>query len=487
MSSLFGLSATCLAEMIRNKTISSREVVETHIFRIKRVNKRLNAVVKTRFDEARKEAQKVDEIVNCGDIRKDQPFLGVPCTIKESFCLAGMPNSSGLLSRKKHIARQDATTVQRIKQSGAIPLGVTNLSEVCMWMESYNPVYGITRNAYQHFRSAGGSSGGEAAIIASGASPFGLGSDIGGSIRMPAFFNGIFGHKPTAGLVPNTGHFPDAEEGVSGIQTSGPLCRRAEDLMPLLKIMAGPDDIDSACYDIPLHPISSVDIDELTIHNCLMKPYIHVSLDLFSAQQQCIGALKRGGAKIKDIKLIGNIKSVDLWFSMLQSVSNIPFGQILGNGKPIKPIEELIKWMAGKPSHSFPAIITAIMDQFPNSKKIMKKNLKEIEKLKKYLIETIGKNGIMVYPSHPTMAPRNYLSAITPFRWGYTGIFNILGFPVTQVPLGLNKNNLPTGVQIVSIPGNDHLTIAVAMELEKIFGGWVIPENKKRDIIFKNQ
>ncbi|MBF0452670.1 MAG: amidase [Candidatus Magnetomorum sp.] len=475
MHSLFELSATRLAQMIRNQEVTSREVVETHIFRMKRINPRINAVVQTRFDEARNEARQADEIIMRGDIRNDQPFLGVPCTIKESFCLTGMANTGGLLSRKNCIARQDATAVARIKASGAIPLGVTNLSEICMWMESYNLVYGITRNPYGYNRTAGGSSGGEGSIIGSGASPFGLGSDIGGSIRMPAFFNGVFGHKPTAGLIPNSGHFPEEEEGISGISTTGPLCRRAEDLMPLLKILAGPDDIDPGCRTIPLQTVESVNIKNLTVYNCPIKPFIHVSPDLFAAQHQCVGALKKMGATIKDGIHIGNFKIVELWIAKLQSVSKTPFAQVLGNGKSVRPLESFFKWMMGKPAHTFPVLTMAIMDQLPYSKKRNQRLIQEIEDLKKFLTETIGAKGVMLFPSHPTTAPRHYMSLLTPYRWGYTGLFNILGFPVTQVPLGLNNHLLPTGIQIVGTPGNDHLTVAVAMELEKIFGGWVMP------------
>ena len=133
------------------------------------------------------------------------PLLGVPCTIKESIALRGMPNCAGLLSRREHHATETAPAAARLLAAGAIPLGVTNTSELTMWIESANYVYGRTRNAYDPARVAGGSSGGEGAAIGSGGSPIGLGSDIGGSIRLPAFFNGIFAHKPTPGLVPNTG------------------------------------------------------------------------------------------------------------------------------------------------------------------------------------------------------------------------------------------------------------------------------------------
>jgi len=477
MSSLFHLSATRLAQMIRNKEVTSREVVETHIFRIKRINPRINAIVQNRFDEARNEAAQADEKIAQGNIGKDQPFLGVPCTIKESFCLTGMPNTGGLVSRKNCIARQDATAVKRIRKAGAIPLGVTNVSEMCLWMECFNNVYGLTKNVYRNNRTPGGSSGGEGAIIGAGASPFGLGSDIGGSIRMPAFFNGIFGHKPTAGLIPNTGHYPKEEERVSGISTTGPLCRRAEDLMPLLKILAGPDDIDPGCKLIPLQSLESVHVETLTVYNCPVKPITQVSPDLFAAQHQCVGVLKQMGADIKEGLFIHNFKIVEMWAALLKSVSTVSFSKVLGNGTTVRPIEELFRWMIGKSDYTLPAIGTALIDQLPYSKKKMQQLCCELDLLKKGLTEVLGSSGIMLFPSHPTPAPRHYLSLMVPYRWGYTGLFNILGLPATQVPLGINKNYLPTGIQVVAAPGNDHLTIAVAMALEKAFGGWVMPKS----------
>jgi len=470
MSSLLTLSATRLAEMIRNQDVSSREVVDAHIFRIKRVNSKINAMVQSRFDTAKKEAELADQLIRNNDKKNLPPFLGVPCSIKESFCLTGMPNTGGLLKRKNCIARQDATAVARIRASGAIPLGVTNVSEVCLWMESYNPLYGRTCNAYQSHRTPGGSSGGEAALIASGGSPFGLGSDIGGSIRMPAFFNGIFGHKPTAGLIPNSGHYPKNEEGVSGISTTGLLCRHAEDLMPLLNIIAGPDNIDPACQEIPRQSPESVQINNLTVYNSQVKPFFHVSSDLFAAQQQCVGVLKSRGASIRSIPHIQNWKIVNMWTAKLRTVSNTPFAETLGDGDAIQSLPELFKWIIRKPKHTLPAIVTSIFDKLPYSLKGMTSIVNEIETLKDLLITKLGKSGIMLFPSHPTTAPRHYMPLLTPLAWGYTGLFNILGFPVTQVPLGLDHNGLPVGIQIASIPGNDHVTIAVAQDLEKVYG-----------------
>lgn len=191
MEELLYLSASEIARRIRSRKLTSREAVETHIREIERVNPVINAVVADRFAEAREEAARADELTFASH-RDDLPeFHGVPCTIKECFALEGMPNTSGLVARIGTVASSDATAVDRMRKAGFVPMGVTNVSELCMWMESDNKVYGRTSNPYDARRIVGGSSGGEGAIVGSGASPIGLGSDIGGSIRMPAFFNGV--------------------------------------------------------------------------------------------------------------------------------------------------------------------------------------------------------------------------------------------------------------------------------------------------------
>ena len=208
MKQLLTYSASQLAKIIKDQEVSSEDIVKLHIDQIKKVNPFLNALIKDRFTEAINEAIAADKLIKSRAKEELPPFIGVPCTIKESFAFTGMPNVSGLVSRKGLIQKEDAETVNRLIRAGFIPLGVTNTSELCLWMETNNQVYGRTNNAYDQTRTAGGSSGGEGAIVAAGGSPFGLGSDIWGSIRSPAFFNGVFGHKPTGGLVPSTGHFP---------------------------------------------------------------------------------------------------------------------------------------------------------------------------------------------------------------------------------------------------------------------------------------
>ncbi|KAL3273273.1 hypothetical protein HHI36_014727 [Cryptolaemus montrouzieri] len=238
-------SASKIAFKIRTKKVKCVDVLESFIARIEQINPLLNCVVADRFEEAREEAKKVDELLNSGStsevvLSRDKPFLGVPFTTKDCIAVKGMINTSGLVSRKNIIAVEDAPAITCLKNAGAIPIALTNIPECCMWWDTDNNVHGRCRNPYDTNRIVGGSSGGEGCIQASAGSAFGLGSDIGGSIRMPAFFNGIFGHKPSPHIVSNDGQYPPSasanQESFLGV---GPMCRHAEDLLPLLKVVAG--------------------------------------------------------------------------------------------------------------------------------------------------------------------------------------------------------------------------------------------------------
>lgn len=452
------------------------EVVEAHIEQIQRVNPIINAVVKDRFDKAREEAMLADEQTESHSPGELPPFHGVPCTIKEAFELEGMPNTSGLVARKDIVATQDATAVARLRKAGAIPLGVTNIPELCMWIETNNRIYGRTNNPYNPKRIAGGSSGGEGAIIGAGGSPFGLGADIGGSIRLPSFFNGVFGHKSTGGMVPGTGQHPMAENEALRYLTTGPIARRAEDLMPLLKILAGPDGKDQGCTEFDIGDPSDVRIGDLTVLDVVDNGAIKVSEDLRAAQRKCAVFLEGRGATIERIKIEGLKKSFDIWSAMLISARGTSFSTMLGDGKPINPISQFIKLVLGISPHTLISIILSVIEISPKLTPRRTRRLVEMgHALREELVELIGSKGVMLYPPYSSPAPPHNRPLFSPFDFGYTAILNVMELPVTQVPLGLNKKGLPLGVQVAGVHGNDHLTIAVALELEKEFGGWVPP------------
>jgi fatty acid amide hydrolase 2 len=471
MRHLLTLSATELAARIRTGRLTAREVLEVHVARLEQTNPRLNAVVATRLDEARAEADAADARVAEGDTDLP-PLHGVPCTIKEAFALTGMPNTSGLVARRDVRATEDAPTVARIRAAGAIPLGVTNVSELCMWMESDNRVYGRTGCAYDPDRIAGGSSGGEGSAIGSGMSPFGLGADIGGSIRMPAFFNGIFGHKPSVGLVPNEGQYPVAENAALRLLATGPLCRRAEDLWPLLEILAGDEHTRRLGGRAP----GRVDLSGLTVLDVEDDGVMAVSRDLKAAQRRTADHLERLGARVRRERIRGFRRGLEMWSAVMHTAAQTKFRVLLGNGRPVRPAIEILRCALGRSPYTFPAVGLAFLEGLMELAPVATdRALAYRDQLRGEVLDKLGDEGVLLYPPHPQPAPRHGDPLLPPIRWVYTALFNALELPVTQVPLGLNRRGLPLGVQVAAPPDRDDLSIAVGLELERAFGGWVLP------------
>lgn len=471
-------SAASLAAAIRSGEHTAREVVDAHIALLERVNPSLNAIVADRYDAARAEADAADAQV-AGTAAKDlstlPPLLGVPCTIKESIALAGMPNCTGLIARAAIRSEQSATAAQRLVDAGAIPLGVTNTSELCMWIESDNRVYGRTHNAYDPSRIAGGSSGGEGATVGSGGSPIGLGSDVGGSIRGPAFFNGVFGHKPSQGLVPMTATYPPVVEGsqVSRMVANGPLVRRAEDLMPALRLLSGPDPLDPDTRAVELGDPASISLDGLRVvisDDAFLSP---ISRELLAARERAAGALAAAGARVERVSM-----------RVMRGVLE-PYLTALGDGD--STLQELMVGEGADPStwisllrrggpHTIPTRLLLAAERLSarNSPKRAQRMIEAGQAFAREVAETIG-DGVMLHPPYPNVAPRHGRT-VGRLWWVHPMlVFNLAAVPVTQVPLGLSREGLPLGVQVAAAPDRDHVSIAVALELERVFGGWVPP------------
>ena len=491
MKELLNMSATQIAKKIKNREIKSIEATEIFIGQIEKVNPSLNAMVATRFNKAIDEAKQADKKVENSINEKNTSanilpeFHGVPCSIKEAFALEGMPNCSGLVSRKNHRATEDATAVKRYRKAGFIPLGVTNTSELCMWMESNNKVYGRSNNPYNQAHTTGGSSGGEAAIVSAKGVPIGLGSDIGGSIRMPAHFNGIFGLKPTGGRVPGTGQYPMAENKARRYLTTGPLVRFAEDIYPIYKLLSGPDKIDTGVYEMPMGDPSKIKLSELEVIQIPDNGFLSVSNDMSKALCKAIDGLSTVVKNVSTKRMSGLKQSVEIWSSMMSDSGGASFSELLGEGKEINEGLELLKYIFGQSDFTFPALGLAIAEKIPKLVKnipflnqdtsvFVKKGLQ----LKQEMSNLLQDNKVILYPSYTSVAPKHNETFFPPIQWVYTGIWNVLELPVMQVPMGLNKDGLPLGVQIIANHGNEHLAIAVALELEKQFGGWVDPLKK---------
>ena len=472
-------SACELAAAIRNGDVSSREVVEAHIERLQRVQTRVSPLAVERFAAAREEADAADRRIAEAVPGEDlPPFLGVPCTIKESIEVRGMPNSAGLVARKDHRAETTAPAAQRVLDAGAICLGVTNTSELCMWIESNNRVYGRTRNAYDTRRIAGGSSGGEGAAIGTGGSPFGLGSDIGGSIRLPSFFNGIFGHKPSPGIVPNTGQFPVAEGEAARMLTIGPMARRAEDLMPVLRAIAGPDGDDPLARTVELQDPAAVDLTGRDVIVTQHASWLPIAPELREARERAADVLAAAGANVRHESLRELRRAVELYLAALSDGSPTSFKELLAEAgvEDLRLRRSVLQTLRRRGPHTLPTLIVVLSerlnDRVPDRR--TQKALEAGRTLRREIEAMIG-DGLLLHPPHARVAPKHGRTVGRAWVLTPAASFNLLQLPVTQVPLGLDWRGLPLGVQVVATQDNDHVSMAAALVLERTLGGWIPP------------
>jgi fatty acid amide hydrolase 2 len=471
-------SALELAAAIRSGEVSAAGVVEVHIERSVEFGW-TKAIAFDRFAQARVEALEADRRVReAGPDEELPPLLGVPCTIKESIAVAGMPNSAGVVARADHRAETTAPAAERLLATGAIQLGATNTSELTMWVESENRLYGRTRNPYDPRRTAGGSSGGEGAAVGSGGSPIGLGTDIGGSIRLPAFFNGVFGHKPTPGLVPNAGHFPPGPTGEAMKMLGlGPLARRAEDLMPVLRAIAGPDPDDPSTREIELGDPAEVALAGMRVLVSEQASIVPAKRELRRARETAAEALEAAGAKVEAAPFKSMRRVLELYLTALrEGAGTTARGLFENEGLEAPGMRTLLK--RGGPHTVATRLMLAsesLVRWVPERR--TRKLLAAGEALTREITDAVG-DGVLLHPPFRRAAPRHGATVGRPWVTNAASVFNLAGTPVTEVPLGLNRRGLPLGAQVVAAPGNDHVSIAVAMELERRLGGWVPPHTR---------
>ena len=472
---VFDTSVTELARQLRRGQLSAAQLVEAHIERIEAINPGLNALVKDRFEDARAEANAADKRLQAAD--PDDvlpPLLGVPCTIKEFLQTKKMPHTGGISWMADRVADKDATVTARLRAAGAIILGVTNIPEGGLWMETYNHIYGRTLNPWNSKHTSGGSSGGEGALIAAGASPFGLGSDVGGSIRIPAAFCGTVGHKPTGGLVPNTGHFPVEHPGEAGpYLCTGPLTRTVEDAWTVLKLIAGPDGVDTACRPMTLGDPDSVNLKTLKVYPMTGPGRVWVHKSVKGAIGNAATALEARGASLHTPDLPLMKHAFDIWAAMLAEISTMSYSEVLAEGGKMNPAWELARLWTGFGRHTYAALVLAGTDRLVGLMPKRQARLVQMGlQLQQNLEAMLGTDGVLLFPPYSRPAPRHWLAWLTPFDAQVTAIFNVMESPVTQVPVGQDSSGLPLGVQVVGARGMDHLTIAAAKVIENAYGGW---------------
>ena len=468
MSDLTFLSAVAMAAQIRQRELSPVELVEAHLARIEKLNPKLNAFVQVDAEDARHQARAAEDAVSH---EKLGPLHGVPISIKSSIEVNRMRCEAGSKLRAGLVATQDAPLVSRLRNAGAIILGTTNAPELLMAWETDNLLYGRTNNPWDLSRTPGGSSGGEAAAIAAGCSAGGVGSDGGGSIRVPAHFSGICGLKPTPGRIPATGHFPTSVGPFALLGVVGPMARTAADLKVLFEVMQGPDDGDPSAAPVPVRWPDRGDLKKLRVGYFEDDGRTPVTAETRAAVRAAAEALKRAGFVVEPFRPEGLEQARQLWwlfFGIAGGMLLRPMTQ--GREAGLSPIlKQHLSRVAAEPSHTGQTLLdTWIMR----------------DELRMQVFSQMREYPVLLCPVASVPAFRHgerswnvdgktveYLDA-----WSYTEWFNLLGTPAVAVPFGRSNQGLPIGVQIVARPWQEELVLAVAAELEAQRGVWQRPQ-----------
>jgi fatty acid amide hydrolase 2 len=480
MNQLCTLPAHVLASMIRTGAIRSSDVVEAHIARLEQVDGALNGLVEDRFDAARREAAAADARIAAGATDLP-PLFGVPCTIKEFLAVDGMSWTAGIVARRDQRARGDATVVSRLRAAGAIVLGVSNVPEGGMWMETDNALFGRTVNPWDRARTAGGSSGGEGALLAAGAAPFGIGSDIAGSIRIPSAFCGVVGHKPTALLVPTTGHWGPGTAAAERMLCVGPMGRSVRDLELVMEIISGPDGVSGVDRTWPSEPAGSHhDLRGITVYPVVDHGGIRPAPDVARQVERSAAALAERGATVRTLDAAtwqrGFGRTFAVWSrAMTAATGDGPsFAELIGGGRPVSVLAEAVRTAVGR-RRMIPATIGLIalerLAHVPFGDRILAQ-APEVADVQRTLEDLLGDRAVLLHPPYPRPAPRHHAALLRPFDFVYTALFNLVGFPVTSVPTGFDRGGVPLGVQVAARRGGDRLTLRVARALEDALGGW---------------
>lgn len=426
-----------MARLVRLREISSRDLVEAHLARIEAVNPRVNAFLDIYDDEARRAALHP----------APGPLSGVPVTIKDSFDLAGRPTRTGSLLRRSAVAAEDSVSAARLRAAGAIILGKTSTPEFLMNYETDNHYIGPTNNPWNLALTAGGSSGGEAAAIASFCSPGGIGSDGGGSIREPAHFCGMAGLKPTPGRCPAAGHWPVIANPTGFLGVGGPMARSVADVRALFTVLAGHDERDP--YSIPFQPTATQPVRRFAV-----AEFHGVSPACLSAVEEAARLLEQLGLERVECPSPLLAPAHDLWY----------FFFVVCAAAPIRAM------IAGRESETHwtgTELIAAVDRPDPSLLEFMGQ-LAERDRLRSRLLAWFRDCPLLLAPGFGTQAfphrQRPILDAIRPVSF-----VNLYGLPSLAVPMGL-YDGLPAGVQFAGAPWQEEMLLETALRLEEARG-----------------
>jgi Asp-tRNA(Asn)/Glu-tRNA(Gln) amidotransferase A subunit family amidase len=450
---------------IRSKKASPVEVVDLHLKRIEALQPKLNAFVHFDGEGARKQARAAENSVLRG--HQLGPLHGVPLTVKSCIDVAGWPCPAGSLLRKDYFPKQDAPLVSRLKAAGAILLGNTNTPEFLMAYETDNLLTGRTSNPWNFAHSAGGSSGGEAAAIAAGCSAGGVGSDGGGSIRVPAHFCGICGLKPTPGRIPATGHFPPGAGAFSWIGVVGPMARTIADVRSLFEVMTGPDAGDALSAPVPLRVYREGELRGTRIGILESNALGVATSETRAGIERAAKSLAERGFIVEPCRLDGLDRALDLWWFFFGPViGNLIRHSVSGKADKISPMlrEYLAYARSGDP-------IT--LDQF--TKACADRDLSRAEILRQMrdtpvLLSPVSSSPAFRHGQGNYLPGAGYRDTMRFSQW-----LNLTGSPGASVPFGVSNEGLPIGVQVIGRPFEDELVLAVAETIEQARGQWLAP------------
>jgi Asp-tRNA(Asn)/Glu-tRNA(Gln) amidotransferase A subunit family amidase len=468
MIDLTFLPAVEMARQIRDKRISPIELADAHLAKIERLNPRLNAFVQIDAERVRREARKAEQAIMDG--RGLGLLHAVPISIKSSIEVEGFLWEAGTRLRAGTTATKDAPLVSRLRHAGAIIPGVTNTPELLMAWETDNLLYGRTNNPWDLDRTAGGSSGGEAAAIASGMSAGGVGSDGGGSIRVPAHFSGICGLKPTPGRIPSTGHFPPSGGPFAFIGVVGPMARTVADLKLLFEVIQGPDDGDSCAAPVPIRWPNEAEARKLRVGYFEDDGRTPVTPETRAAVQTAADALSRCGFHVEPFRPKHLEEARELWKKFfVKTGGGLIAPMFIGREHDESPIlQQFLEWSTAEPELSGETLLDAWIHR---------------DVLRAKFLAQMKEYPILLCPAAAIPAFRHgertwqidgetvhYLDA-----WSYTEWFNLLGNPAAVVPVGQSQEGLPIGVQVVGRPWQEEQVLAIADVLENECHAWRVP------------
>jgi Asp-tRNA(Asn)/Glu-tRNA(Gln) amidotransferase A subunit family amidase len=468
MTSLTFLSATGIAAAIRSKEVSPVEVARAHLAGIERLNPRLNAFVDYQPEVVLAQARAAEAAMMRGE--EVGPLHGVPLSIKSAIDVAGHRCEAGSRLREGYVAAADAPLVARLRAAGAVILGVTNTPELLMAWESDNLLYGRTNNPWDLTRAAGGSSGGEAAAIAVGLSAGGVGSDGGGSIRVPAHFCGICGLKPTPGRIPSTGHYPKAGGPFALIGVVGPMARTVEDLRTLFTVMAGWDEGDPSAAPVEVRPLEGAVMRTINMGFFEDDSRTPVTRETRAAVQRAASLFSGRGLRVEPFRPDGLEEARRLWWEFFGRAGGMILEPMLrGRESEVSPIlREFVDWTRDGAAQTGETLLKAWLER---------------DALREKILVQMRKYPVLLCPTAAIPAFHHgerewqvdgktvkYLDA-----WSYCEWWNLLGFPAVVIPMGQSEQGLPIGVQIVGRPWEEDVVLAVAAKLDRDRSPWQAP------------